>query len=197
MVRFRLARATRLALAALAAPMLSAPTARAANPDAINYPQGTFSLDGYASYAAGLDNQDDITNANVGFGYYVLNNISLGAEASGYGERVSGHGQWGYGMTAELRHHILRFDRSTIFASASFGPVESTGRIPQPLGTDFNYITRVGVGATYRLRDHLDLLLGVRYFHLSNARLDGPVRNPSINGIEGFTGLMWSWGGRE
>jgi hypothetical protein len=179
--------------------LLMAPTRALAVNDSssISFTQGTLSADAYASYAAGLDNRDDITNANVGFGYYVINNLSLGAEASGYSERVSGHGQWGYGVTAELRHHLLRFDRSTLFASAAFGPVESTGRIPQPRGTDFNYITRVGVGATYRLRDNLDLLLGVRYFHLSNARLDGAERNPSINGIEGFAGLMWSWGGRK
>jgi hypothetical protein len=165
--------------------------------NSISFNQGTADVDAYASYAAGLDNQDDVTNANLGFGYYVINNLSLGLEGSGYSERVSGHGQWGYGVTAELRHHLLRFDKTTIFASAAFGPVESTGRIPQPRGTDFNYITRVGIGSTYRLRDNLDLLLGVRYFHLSNARLDGPERNPSINGIEGFAGLMWSWGGRK
>ena len=33
---------------------------------------------------------------------------------------------------------------------------------------------------------------GARYFHLSNAQIDGPLRNPSVNGIEGYFGLMWN-----
>jgi hypothetical protein len=46
------------------------------------------------------------------------------------------------------------------------------------------------VGATYQLRDNLYLFGGARYFHLSNAALEGPERNPSINGIEGYFGVM-------
>ena len=36
-------------------------------------------------------------------------------------------------------------------------------------------------------------MAGVRYFHLSNAHLEGPRRNPSINGLEGFLGVMWTF----
>ena len=48
-------------------------------------------------------------------------------------------------------------------------------------------------GTTYPLKDNLHLLTGVRYFHLSNARIEGNSRNPSINGVEGFLGLMWTF----
>jgi hypothetical protein len=60
-------------------------------------------------------------------------------------------------------------------------------------GTYFNFTTSTGLGATYRIQDHFYLLGGVRYFHLSNAQIQGPQHNPSVNGVEGFFGLLWTF----
>ena len=91
-----------------------------------------------------------------------------------------------------MRHHLWRFDRATLFADVTFGPALATHRVPRE-GTYFNFTTRTGLGMTYQLDDHLHLMGGVRYFHLSNAQIEGSTRNPSINGVEGFLGLMWAF----
>ena len=157
------------------------------------FPKGTLSFQTYGTYESGLGAYTNAASGAAGAGYYVFNNLSLSLEAEGYRITQSpAHNAWMYGISGMLRHHVLQFDRTTLFIDASFGPVEATGRVPAG-GTYFNFATRTGVGVTFQLREHLHLLGGVRYFHLSNARIEGSQRNPSINGIEGFLGLMWTF----
>jgi opacity protein-like surface antigen len=155
---------------------------------------GTWTLQSYATYAGGLGEYANISAGHIGGSYYVFNNLSLGLELSGGFVHQSDFGAkdaWLYGASAILRHHVLELDRrTTIFIDASFGPFEASHRLPAG-GTHFNFITRVGLGATYQLKDNLYLIAGARYFHLSNARIEGSDRNPSINGVEGVLGLMW------
>jgi hypothetical protein len=154
------------------------------------FQKGTFSLQGYTTYAGGIDAEEIFNSGAIGASYYLFDNFSLGVEASGYRfEQAPGNDGWMYGVAGILRHHLIQFDRSTIFADVTFGPVEATDRIPAG-GTYFNFATRAGIGTTYQLQDDLYLIGGVRYFHLSNARIEGPERNPSINGVEGYVGLM-------
>ena len=157
------------------------------------FPKGTLSVQTYGTYESGLGAYTNAASGVAGAGYYVFDNLSLSLEAQGY--RVmqsSAHNATMYGLSGVLRHHVLQFDRTTLFIDASFGPVEATERVPGG-GTYFNFATRTGLGVTFQLREHLHLLGGVRYFHLSNARIEGSQRNPSINGIEGFLGLMWTF----
>jgi len=155
------------------------------------FPKGAFTLQGYTTYAGGIDAEEIFNSAAFGASYYVFDNFSLGVEASGYRfEQAPGRDGWMYGVSGTLRHHLFQFDRATLFADVTFGPDEATDRIPAA-GTYFNFTTRAGIGSTYQLKDNLYLIGGVRYFHLSNARIEGPERNPSINGIEGYVGLMW------
>jgi hypothetical protein len=172
---------------------LLAPLALAADhPPA--FEAGTWSLQAYATYAGGLGEYANISAGQIGGSYYVFNNISLGLELAGGFAHQSDNGAkdaWLYGISGVLRHHVLEIDRrTTIFIDVAFGPFEASHRIPAG-GTHFNVILRTGLGATYQIRDNLYLIAGARYFHLSNARIEGAERNPSINGVEGVMGLMW------
>jgi hypothetical protein len=163
----------------------------AASPPA--FPKGTLSFQTYGTYSGGLGKYTNTESAAAGVGYYVFDNFSLSLEASGYrAQQSAARDAWMYGVAGVLRHHVIQFDRTTIFFDATFGPVEATARVPGG-GTYFNYITRTGIGATFLLKDHTYLIGGARYFHLSNARIEGPIRNPSINGVEGFVGIMWTF----
>jgi Lipid A 3-O-deacylase (PagL) len=162
-------------------------------PQGMNFLKGTRTFQLYGTYAGA--SHADIPSGAVGAGYFVFDNLSLSLEACGYRATQSGfpsHDAWMYGVSGVMRHHLFHFDRSTIFADVSFGPVESTERIPAG-GTYFNFVTRSGIGSTYQLKDNLHLIGGVRYFHLSNAKIEGRARNPSLNGVEGFVGLMWTF----
>jgi hypothetical protein len=173
-----------ISMAASVAPAMAGESATAA------FPKGTFSLQAYTTYAGGIDAEEIFNSGAIGASYYVFDNFSLGVEASGHRfEQAPGSDGWMYGVAGILRHHLIQFDRSTIFADVTFGPVEATDRVPAG-GTYFNFATRAGIGTTYQIQDNLYLIGGVRYFHLSNARIEGPARNPSINGVEGYVGLM-------
>jgi hypothetical protein len=187
-------RITLVALSLLTCTCLS-PLARAGDATPPAFAKGTRTFQAYGTYAGGLDADTNVGSGAVGAGYFVFDDLSLSLEASGYRAQQSGRdtaNAWMYGIAGVLRHHLIHLDRATVFADVSFGPVESTKRTPAG-GTDFNFITRSGIGVTYQLKDNLHLLTGVRYFHLSNARIEGNARNPSINGVEGFLGLMWTF----
>ena len=157
------------------------------------FPKGTLSLQTYSTYAGGIDAKEIFYSGALGGSYYVFDNLSLGLEASGYQVTQSpGRNSSMAGLSGVVRHHFLDLDRFTVFADVTFGPVLASDRVPSG-GTYFNFATRAGLGATYLLHDHFYLLGGIRYFHLSNARIEGIQRNPSVNGLEGFLGVMWTF----
>jgi hypothetical protein len=164
-------------------------------PRVMSFPKGTWTFQLYGTYADGLDARTDIASGAAGVGYFVFDNLALGLEANGYHAQQSGfdvRNAWMYGVSGVLRHHLLRFERMTFFIDVSFGPAEATHRVPAG-GTYFNFVTRTGIGTTYQMKENLHLIGGVRHFHLSNAKIEGSDRNPSINGVEGFVGLMWTF----
>jgi hypothetical protein len=89
-----------------------------------------------------------------------------------------------------MRHHFLRWPRSTLFIDVGQSIFYGSDEVP-PGGTHLNFAFRAGPGFTYQLRERAHLIGGMRYFHLSNARRRGAERNPSINGVEAYLGLMW------
>ncbi|HEX2972784.1 MAG TPA: acyloxyacyl hydrolase, partial [Tepidisphaeraceae bacterium] len=98
----------------------------------------------------------------------------------------------GAGFSLLLRWHFLKVDRFSLYAEGSAGLVELDTDFPYG-GTRFNFVERAGLGATYELMDDLHLMGGVRWFHLSNADLDGAERNPAFDALEYYGGLMFTF----
>ena len=126
----------------------------------------------------------------VALGYYLYDNIALRLELTGYsvstepGDTSAVQGSFG------LRQHLLAIGNTSLFIDVGGGIFEAGRRVPEH-GTDFNFTFHTGPGIAIPLADGLDLETGVRFFHLSNAHLEGEGRNPSINGSEFFAGLMY------
>lgn len=59
------------------------------------------------------------------------------------------------------------------------------------VGTHFNFTTKYGIGAEFRINKALILQVGVRHFHLSNGNLAGIERNPSHDSNGFFAGLIY------
>ena len=57
-------------------------------------------------------------------------------------------------------------------------------------GTRFNYVFQAGGGLGYRLRAGFSLVSGLRWFHLSNNNLAGRSRNPDIQALGGYVGII-------
>lgn len=139
----------------------------------------------------------DVTNrhvamggARVAFDYYTDTNFCLRCELTSYGvsthdgDAAAGQGSLG------LRHHFYQFGNSSIFNDVGFGVFYAGRRVPES-GTYLNLTFHCGLGIDHPISDTVDLIVGVRYFHLSNARLEGPKHNPSLNGPEAYIGLMF------
>ena len=161
--------------------------------DAGNFAQGSWSLTTYGSYTKNFTGERArLAGGTIGVGYYVWENVSLNLEASGFSVDQNGPDSTLADLGILLRQHLFHRGRFSFFVDVGAGLTYATHPTP-PGGTYFNFTEETGLGATWQLAGDLHLIGGVRYFHLSNARIEGPSRNPSINATQGYVGLMWSF----
>jgi hypothetical protein len=176
--------------------LLSATFARAeepAVPPITLFPKGTVVYTAEADYAHSFDlSPARLESGRVGAGYYFFDNFALNAELGGYSVQQPGPDSLISEFDIKLRHHIYNSGRFSLYLDAGGGVAYATAPTPAG-GTYYNYTIQTGPGVAWELSDHLFLMGGVRYWHLSNARLEGPVRNPSINAIEGYVGVMFKY----
>jgi len=152
--------------------------------------QGNWTLATYGAYSRSFTGERErIGSGTVGIGYYFRNDLSLNAELGYY--RNDQHGPEANVAAADilLRHHLLDRGRFSLFLDAGGAVSYADQRTPY-YGTYFNFMEEAGVGSTFQLKDNLHLLGGVRFYHLSNARLDGPEHNPSINAYQFYLGVI-------
>jgi hypothetical protein len=155
------------------------------------YPRGLRVVTVYGGYATQpAGEREQLGFCNVGLNYYFWDNWAFGFEASGVGVSQDENNAAAGGVDIILRTHLWNYERYSLYGDFSAGVLEADHRIP-PGGTDFNFTIRTGLGSAYRLTESTSLMFGVRYLHLSNARQEGPSRNPSLNAIEGYVGLMF------
>ena len=131
-------------------------------------------------------------SGSVGIGYYVFDNVSITGEFSGYYDSQPGPDARIYAGDLVLRGHWVRSGRFSFFGDALAGIAYADQRVPAS-GTYYNYTLALGVGATFQLCGNLHLIGGVRYFHISNAHLEGPVHNPSINATQAYVVLLFKF----
>jgi hypothetical protein len=143
---------------------------------------------GIAEQPTGL--REQLAFCTAGLNYYFADNWAFGFEFTGLGAAQAEDDIAAGGAGIILRTHVWSNQRLSIYGDIALGMLEADNRIP-PSGTDFNFTMQSGVGTAIRLNQHTDFMVGIRYFHLSNARQHGPDRNPSLNGIEGYAGIMF------
>ncbi|KPL19068.1 MAG: hypothetical protein AMJ92_05085 [candidate division Zixibacteria bacterium SM23_81] len=64
-----------------------------------------------------------------------------------------------------------------------------------PGGTQFNFTEVGGAGLTHRITEDVNLLIGIRHYHLSNSDLiEGNERNPPFDGNGLYIGYQFKLG---
>ena len=157
------------------------------------FSKDSWTFDTYGAYAHSFTGERaKIGSGTVGVGYYILDNFAINLEMSGYfnSQRVQ-DARIAAGDVL-IRHHVYNSGRFSFFLEGVAGISIADHRTPF-YGTYYNYILEPGVGASFRLWDDVNLVGGVRYFHLSNAHLEGPDHNPGINAAQGYVGLMYKF----
>lgn len=153
------------------------------------FPQGLWTLESFGSYGNQPWMREQLYSGTVGLSYYFRPNWCIGLEGKGLCGLQPEQNVASFGGNLLLRTHLIAERNWSFFTDFAPGLLESSHRIP-PSGTDFNFTIETGLGITAHLWDKTELLTGVRYLHLSNARLEGADRNPSLNAFEGYVGLL-------
>jgi hypothetical protein len=174
--------------------VILAPTARGGWLDGkTTFAKGTWTAQTYGAYVSAKGFSDEkLASGSAGVGYFVFDNAELNLEVIGYHVTQDGPDADAVGLQLLLRHHLLQFDRLSLFVDVGPGIFEGSTEVPHD-GTTFNITFRSGPGLTYQITDNFYLIGGARYFHLSNAALEGREHNPSINGVEGYFGVMFKF----
>jgi hypothetical protein len=177
-----------------AAALVSNSIAAAAEPDS-PFEKGTWNFSLTGSYVQPIRfSRDKFTNVNVSAGYYFWNNNSINLELQGYyDDRPDGaEAALLGGIGLLFRTHLYTRDRWTIFMDGGGSVTYADHEVPQ-FGTNFNFTGKFGFGAGYEIQDRTYLMAGARYFHLSNGQIRGRDDNPSYDGVQFWTGVMWTW----
>lgn len=161
--------------------------------DAGDFPRGTWTISGYGTYIKSFTGAEaKMGSGSFGAGYYLWNNTSINAELAGYYDAQPQSDSRIVSGDFLARTHLFHSGRFSFFMDGVAGISYADRRTPL-MGTHYNYIVEPGIGATFQLRENIHLIAGIRYFHLSNAHLEGPLRNPSINGTQVYVGLMFKF----
>ncbi|MAE64891.1 MAG: hypothetical protein CMJ18_11535 [Phycisphaeraceae bacterium] len=157
---------------------------------------GAFDAGSWVGYAIAsarfADDDADLYDGRVAFGYYFLDNVAINAELTGGYAKVYDDSRQdaGFGdLEVLFRWHFAGEPGWSLYFDGGAGIMQSTLSIPDE-GTHFNFVLSAGLGATIDLNDRLKLMGGARYVHMSNARMRGSNRNPGWDGMMLYLGLM-------
>lgn len=124
-------------------------------------------------------NEDTDLNIRVGLSTFVAQGVQVGGELGLFYFNLKGGDATGINPMLLIRWHFVETENWTVFLDGGIGVILSTDDVPEG-GTSFNLAPRLGVGFTRRLTDaSLRLEGGVRWHHVSNARITGDSNNPS------------------
>jgi hypothetical protein len=158
-----------------------------------NFPKGLFALTLTGGYMNELGPHDqEYVNGAVGVNYYVVENLSLGAEFGAWHIWQPGNDAFAWSAGINLRHHFYTKPWGSVFFDVGEYALQADTDVPDD-GTSFNYLFLCGGGLSYRVSENVHLMAGARYFHLSNAGREGGDANPSNNGVQGFAGVMFTF----
>jgi len=126
---------------------------------------------------------NDFNDAHQGGGgvavsYFLAERFSIDIETLGWGFSQRGSNAAGFNANLIFRWHFYERGPWTLYGDGGAGVLLSTKDVPSD-GTSFNFTPQLGLGMSYEVVDDVHLLLGVRWFHISNARLstDNPGRD--------------------
>ncbi len=143
------------------------------------------------------DDFDNLTEVNVYGSYsrFIEDRVEVIGEVSlRYFDEVGGNAV-GVNPAIVFRYHWWKSDEEatwTSYLDLGIGVMLSSDDVPQD-GTSFNFTPRAGVGITHALSDHTRLLLGLRWSHISNARLTGDNDNQGTDAPMFHVGLIWEF----
>ena len=132
----------------------------------------------------------EIYHAQVAAGKYYEDNLAFYLALSlGYADAQKAEDGIYGGPHVGLRWHFVNRDPWSLYLDASVGTVFHQHPITEE-SLHFNFDVQAGVGATWRIKRDMLLDAGVRWHHLSNARVKGKDQNLGYDGPMGYIGVV-------
>lgn len=123
--------------------------------------------------------EDTDVNLRASATTFIAKDIQIGAELGVWYFAQSGTDRAGINPNFVFRWHFYNKEDWTIFLDTGVGVGFATGKVPET-GTSFMLMPRVGIGFTKAIgTGDTRLEFGLRWHHVSNARIYGDSRNPS------------------
>lgn len=145
----------------------------------------------YQSYPT---NEISVFEGYLGIAKDVRNWLTVGVES--HLTRFKGQqlGTEAFGLRSFARWHLINRRRFSTYLEAGFGIAATEDEFP-PGGTQFNFTEVGGVGLNHRITEDVNVLVGIRHYHLSNGDLiEGAERNPGFDGNGLYIGYQFKLG---
>lgn len=135
---------------------------------------------------------ESLAGAFFGIDRRVWRRVALRVELPAVHIFQNGDDAWLGGVTVGTRFRWRPGTGASLFVEISVGVSEATRPTP-PRGTNFNYLALMGGGVEVPFR-RVYLSVTGRWFHVSNASLEGSSRNPDIQSLGVLFGVGWRSG---
>ena len=145
-----------------------------------------------STLANDLTGNTDI-NLHAQWTTFIVDDFEIGIEGAVWAI-FQGDNTIALSTSAVMRYHFYQGTRFSFFAEAGLGLMAAADTVPD-MGTSFNFMPRLGGGFTYRLDDigSTRLIAGLRWHHISNARITGEARNPSRDAPGFYAGVLFEF----
>lgn len=147
-------------------------------------------------YANDFQQSNDL-NIHVDYSYFLADHLEFAVELGGWYFRQPGEDTGGVSASMIFRWHLWHADDYdwSVFLDAGIGLLGGFDEVPDG-GTGINFMPRLGAGFTTALGDNTDgrsprLMVGARWHHISNARIEGDGRNPGRDGIAAYVAIVF------
>jgi hypothetical protein len=142
------------------------------------------------SYSAAYETEAFDQGITLSYNQFLVDNIEGFVEGGLWSFYDRGaDAAYGLSLGIGFRWHFLTRERWTLFADLGISVLGTTDAVP-PEGTQLNFMPRAGVGFTRQLDEHVRLIGGLRWHHISNARTRGDSRNPARDAPQVYVGLV-------
>lgn len=143
--------------------------------------------------SSSVTGDDTDTFAGLQVTAFVLDRLELGGEVAQFTSfRDGGREALGFSLSAVGRYHIVDRSWGSVFGDVGLGGVYSSEAVPEG-GTNLNFLPRVGGGVSFRTSERSRILVGARWHHISNGRLNGDDENPARDELLVFVGWQFAF----
>lgn len=124
---------------------------------------------------------------------FIAPKFELGFELGGWYFDQPGKNAEGVSGSLAMKYHFWHSEKRdiTAFGELGIGVLVASRQVPAG-GTNVDFMPRAGAGLTWEVAEGVRLVGGVRWHHISNARIKGDSRNPSRDGLMGYVGVNFA-----